>query len=203
MGVEGLGVLSEQLVLQGSPAFFDEPVDPGDIGGHRLLNADWAVGEEFLCDAVGCLAHAQCAQVLVVGDHVLSQKGGQFTAAGAAQQIHLPEALRGVHVPEGKHGVAFGIRVDVRHGHVIKHHFDGGLYSVGGDVEFIVRTVGVDEGGEATDQEDHDDAQGDEDVLHDANRRGVQSTPLRAGLRQRTTSRREVAVPFPVRSWPT
>ena len=75
-------------------------------------------------------------------------------------------------VAQGVQGIGFVLGVDVGDGHVIENDLHKGRHSAGGDVEFIVRSVGVDEGDEATDQEDHNDAQGDEGFLHGAKRRG-------------------------------
>ena len=172
VGVERLGVLAEEDILQWGPVLFDEAVDAGEVGGHAVLDALGAVGEEFRRDAVGRLAHAEGAQILIVGHHVFSEQGGQLPAPGPAQQVHLPEALGRVDVSQGVQGIGFVLCVDVGDGHVIKDDLHGGRHSAGGDVEFIVRSMGVDERDEATDQEDHDDAQGDEGFLHGAKRRG-------------------------------
>ena len=164
--------MAEEDILQWGPVLFDEAVDAGEVGGHAVLDALGAVGEEFRRDAVGRLAHAEGAQILIVGHHVFSEQGGQLPAPGPAQQVHLPEALGRVDVSQGVQGIGFVLCVDVGDGHVIKDDLHGGRHSAGGDVEFIVRSMGVDERDEATDQEDHDDAQGDEGFLHGAKRRG-------------------------------
>ena len=61
VGVERLGILAEEDVFQGGAVLFDEPVDAGEVGGHAVLDALGAIGEEFRGDAVGCLAHAEGA----------------------------------------------------------------------------------------------------------------------------------------------
>ena len=59
---------------------------------------------------------------------------------------------------QGMQGIGFALCVDVGNGHVVKHDLHRGRYPAGSDVEFIIRSVGVDEGDKATDQKAHDDA---------------------------------------------
>ena len=107
-------------------------------------------------------------------------------------------------VAQSVQGIGFVLGVDVGDGHVIEDHLHGAVHSAGGNVQvLVIRSVGVDKGDEATDREDHDDAQGDEVFFMARNAEGVQST-LRAGpRRQRTTRRRLGVAPLSVWTSPT
>ena len=93
VGVERLRVLASSSYSRGVAVLFDEAVDAGEVGGHAVLDALGAVGEEFRGDAVGRLAHAEGAQILIVGAPCLLPAGRASSRTCPAQQVHLPEAF--------------------------------------------------------------------------------------------------------------
>ena len=158
----------DQAVLEWQLLGGNEGVDPIEVGPHgRLEFRNRGVGLDAFHGAFGGLAHAQGPQVLVVLDHVGAEQCGELSPSCPAQKVHLPQALHGVDVAQGMHGVGFRVRVDVRHGHVVKYDVYVVHDSVGGEVKPVIRGNGL--GGDVDQRGQHRDHHGhhEQDVFHE------------------------------------
>ena len=182
MDVERLRIHADQLVFQWCLAFSDEAVHTGEVLGHALLDARRCLCVERGGDLVSRFPHAQGAQVLVVLHHVGAEERGQFTSTGPPQQVHLPQAFGSVHEAQRIHGVAFALRVDVRHGHVVEDDLHGGGNVVGREGESVVGPTGLEEVEHVAEEQDQQEAERFEDIFHGAGR-GLQSTSVVTGIR--------------------
>ena len=158
----------DQAVFERQLFGCDEGVDAVEVGLHgRFDLRNCGVGLDAFHGALGGLAHAQGPQVLVVLDHVGAEQCGELPSSCTAQKVHLPQTLHGVDVAQGMHGVCFRIRINVRHGHVVKHDVDVVQDGVGGEVKSVIGGHGlsgdVDQRGQHRDRHGHHE----QDVFHE------------------------------------
>lgn len=131
----------------------------------------------LLIDSLGAGAHAVEAAFFIERDGAFPEEGGEFAGGGAAEEIHLEEAVLPMGEAEAEEGIQLGGGLDGGNPGIVALQLDGCIKT--GNGEFAL------ERGEATAQENIADEHGERDGEEAAEESGQKRTPEKFAKRER------------------
>ncbi|MNP45689.1 hypothetical protein D3C76_1396320 [compost metagenome] len=92
---------------------------------------------------LGLLANAQAAEQGVGTQQLAAEDLGQLATGQAADDLHLEQAVLGMHIAQGAIQISLVLRLDMRHATGVIAHADRRLQAAQGDLAFALRQLVV------------------------------------------------------------